>query len=84
MIASRLSHDQTDACLQCGEHADIMLTVGVCVFALCTPHVLALQDHVEAFHPHECIDCGATLLPKERQQAFRTCKRCARERREAR
>lgn len=81
MIVSALSHDLTDPCLQCGEHADLMFTIGVCVFALCMRHALVLQEHLAAFHPYECIDCGCALLPKEREQGFRTCKRCAAERR---
>lgn len=33
---------------------------------------------------HECIDCGAPMLTSDVEQWFRTCERCAAERRAAR
>ena len=52
--------------------------------ALCPPCAFRLIEHLEAFYPRECIDCGEAMAVEDRKQGFRTCEGCAAERRATR
>lgn len=83
-----------DLCQSCGLSADSMihssrrdmtpLDIKRTTLALCPPCAIRLIEHLDALYPRECIDCGEAMRVEDRKQGFRTCERCAAERRASR